>query len=173
MARPSTKFGGIQVDGLNETIRALGKVDKRLKAEAVDTMRDGAKRVQADAQSRIGAGGYRMKRNRGMIGRSATSTGAGIKLRASKYPWAYSAEYGEAGASVWGRGYPQRLYDQRTAAPLNLPTSSDMSQNTGGYMIQPAIRKHLPALRLEAGRAITKLVTRSMKSSGVKSKAGR
>jgi hypothetical protein len=129
--------------------------------------------VQADAQSRIGAGGYRMKRNKGMIGRSGTATGAGIRLRASKYPWAYSAEYGEAGANVYGRGAPQRIFSRRTAAPLNLPTSSDMSQNTGGYMIQPAIRKHLPALRLEAGRAITKLVTRAMKSSGVKSKGSR
>ena len=169
----TTKYGGISVDGLNETIRALGKVDKRLKAEAVDTMRDGAKRVQADAQGRMGAGGYRMKRNKGMIGRSATSTGAGIKLRASKYPWAYAAEYGEVVGNVFGPRVGQYRFRRRTAAPFKPPTSSDMAKNTGGWMIQPAIRKHLPELRLEAGRKITELVTRSMKSSGVKSKGSR
>ena len=167
-----TTFGGIQVDGLNETIRALGKVDRQLKAEAVDTLRDGAKRVQADAQGRIGAGGYRMKRNKGMIGRSATATGAGIKLRASKYPWAYAAEYGEVVANVFGPWVGQSRMRRRTAARFK-PPGADFTKGDGGWMIQPAIRKHLPELRLEAGRKITELVTRSMKSSGVKSKGSR
>ena len=162
-----TSYGGISVDGLNETIRALGKVDKQLKAEAVDTMRDGAKRVQADAQGRIGAGGYRMKRNRGMIGRSATATGAGIKLRASKYPWAYAAEYGEVVANVFGSRVGQYRMKRRTAAPFKPPTSSDMAKNRGGYMIQPTIRKRFPHIMKQLDKGMTALIDRAMRKAGV------
>jgi len=166
---PTRKIGGgIQVDGLAETIRALGKVDSKLKAEAIDVLRDGAKQVQKVAQSNIGAGGYRLGKQRGMIGRSATSTGAGLKLRASKYPWAYAAEYGEVVAHVFGKPVGQFRFKSRTAAEFKPPTSSDMSKNKGGYMIQPAIRKMLPVLREEAGERITALVVRSMKSQGAK-----
>jgi len=162
--------GGVSVDGLAETIRALGKINPKLKAEAVDILRDGAKMVQAQAQGRIGAGGYRMRRNRGMIGRSATSTGAGIKLRASKYPWAYAAEYGEVVAHVYGRPVGQSRFKSRTAPRFKPPTSPDLSKNKGGYLIQPSIRKLLPVLREDAGERITALVTRTMRQQGVKSR---
>ncbi len=160
--------GGIAVDGLAETIRALGKVDRRLKAEAIDVLRDGAKIVQVQAQGRIGAGGYRLRRNKGMIGRSATSTGAGIKLRGSKYPWAFAAEYGERVAHVYGRPVRVSRFKRRTVAPHKPPTSTDLSKNRGGYMIQPSIRKLLPVLREDAGERITALVTEAMRAEGVK-----
>jgi len=159
----TTKGGGIQVDGLAETIRALGKINPALKAEAVDTLRDGAKKVQKAAQGNIGAGGYRLGRQKGMIGRSATSTGAGLKLRASKYPWAYAAEYGEVVAHVYGRSVPQSRFKARTAGQFKPPTSTDMGKNKGGYMIQPAIRLWMPFLRKDAGERITKLVTKAVK----------
>ncbi len=57
-----TKGKGFAVDGLSETIRALGKISPKLKAEAVDVLRDGAKMVQRAAQRNIGAGGYRLGR---------------------------------------------------------------------------------------------------------------
>ncbi|GAF81852.1 unnamed protein product, partial [marine sediment metagenome] len=113
--------------------------------------------------------GYRMKKNRGMIGRSATATGAGIKLRASKYPWAYAAEFGEVVASVHGRDVGQSRFKRRTA-PRFTPMPADFTKGNAGYMIQPAIRKWLPVMREEAGQAITELVTRAMKSQGVRSK---
>jgi len=159
----TTKGGGIRVDGLSETIRALGKINPKLKAEAVDVLRDGAKKVQSAAQGRIGTGGYRMGTQRGMIGRSATSKGAGIKLRASKYPWAYAAEYGEASAHVYGRAVRQSVFKARTAAPFKPPTSSDLSKNRGGYMIQPAIRKFIPVMTKDVSVRLTKIFAKAGK----------
>ncbi len=157
---------GFAVDGLAETIRALGKIDRRFRAEAVDILRDGAKLAQRESQRRIGTGGYRGPKNKGMIGRSATSTGAGVKLRASKYPWAYQAEFGEQVAHVFGHPTRQSEFKRRTAGEHRPPTSTDMFKNTGGYMIQPALRKLLPLLVEDAGVRMTELVDRALKSEG-------
>ena len=158
-----TVKSGLQVDGLSETIRALGKIDPKLSAEAKEILRDGAKTVQRAAQRNIGAGGYRMGMGKGMIGRSVTAKGAGIRLRASKFPWAYAAEYGEAVAHVYGRKYPQPVFRRRTAGDFKPPTSTNFARNKGGYMIQPAIRKFMPVLVEEAGERITRLVDRAVK----------
>ena len=162
------KRGGLEIDGLTEAINALGKLDKEYKREAVDIMRDTAKDIQNRAQASIGNHrAYRMPRNKGMIGRSATSTGAGIKLRASKYPWAYAAEYGEVVANVFGPRVGQRRFSRRTAAPFKPPTSDDMAKNNGGYMIQPAIRKRFPHIMDTIDKDMTRLIDRAMRKAGV------
>lgn len=164
----STKRGGLEIDGLSEAIKALGKLDGDYKREAVQVLREVATDVQNRAQRRIGnSPGYRMGRQKGMIGRSATSTGAGIKLRASKYPWAYAAEYGENVAAVFGRNAPQRIFKRRTAAKFKPPTSGDMAKNTGGYMIQPTIRKRFPHIIKQLDDDLTKLIDRAMRKAGV------
>ena len=162
----TSRRGGIEVDGLAETVRALGKLDKEYKREAVDIFRDQSKKVQAQSQALIGKVG-RYPKAKGMIGRSATSTGAGVKLRASKYPWAYGAEYGEVVASVYGRPVGQYRMRRRTHGPFKPPTSSDMAKNTGGYMIQPTIRRLLPSIADDAGTRMTKLVDKAMRKAGV------
>jgi hypothetical protein len=154
---------GLAVKGLSETMRALGKINPKLKAEAKEVLRDGAKMVQKAAQRNIGAGGYRMGMGKGMIGRSVTAKGAGIRLRASKFPWAYAAEYGETVAHVYGRRTPQPVFRRRTAAPFKPPTTTDLAKNKGGYMIQPAIRKFMPVLIEDAGERITRLVDKAVK----------
>jgi len=160
------KRGGIEVDGLAEAINALGKLDKQYKKEAVQVFRDAAKDVQGRAQANIGKVG-RYPEKKGMIGRSATSTGAGVKLRASKYPWAYGAEYGETMASVFGRPSAQSGFKRRTFGHFKPPTSSDMFKNRGGYMIQPVLRARLPHISVKASDDMTKLIDRQLRQSGV------
>ena len=157
------KRGGVEVDGLTEAINALGKIDKQLKREAVDVMRDAAKQVQKIAQARIGGGGYRGPTNKGMIGRSATSTGAGVKLRAKKYPWALKMEYGEKTAHVYGHPTRQIRFRSRTAGPFKPPTSTDLFKNRGGYAIQPAIRKSGPRITREAQERLFRLFRKHLK----------
>ena len=164
----STKRGGLEVDGLAQSIRALGKVDPLLKREAVQVFRDTSKVVQAKAQASIGRHpSYRLPRNRGMIGRSATSTGAGIKLRAAKSPWAYAAEFGERVANVFGPRVSQARFTRRTAAPYKPPTSKDMRKNTGGYLIQPAIRKRMPHIEKELADGLTLVFDKALRKAGV------
>ena len=155
--------GGLSVDGLSEAIRALGKIDKKLKGEAIEVMRDASKKVQSLAQSNIGKGQYRGPTQRGMVGRSATSTGAATKLRASKYPWAYKAEYGEKVGHVYGHPTGQVKFKRRTANTLSPPTSTDMFRNRGGYVIQPAIRKLGPFVIQQANREMFQLIDRTLK----------
>ncbi len=168
--------GGLRIDGLDESVRALVRLNPQFKKEAFDTLVDGAKKLQRASQAKIGAGGYRMRRNRSMIGR----TQATIRLNASKYPWALQAEFGEKWANIpvyrgtgrrgGTRFKPQSSFRRRTAAPYKKPTSSDPTKNRGGYMIQPSLRKLVPKLQKEAGVRITKLVQSEMRKAGVRSR---
>jgi len=166
MASTSVKYGGIQIDGLDETIRALGRLDKEYKKEAVAIYREVAKDIQARSQTKIGRVG-RYPNKRGMIGRSATAKGAGVKLRASKYPWAYGAEYGEVVASVFGRSDAQSDFKRRTFGMFKPPTSPDMFQNRGGYMIQPTIRARKKFIYEKSSKDMTKLIDKAMRRAGV------
>jgi len=164
--------GGLDARGLDEAIRGLIRANPKLQPEAVDIMRDGVKKMEKAAKARIGAGGYRMKKNRTMIGRFTTNTGAGIELRASKYPWALQAEFGERWANIpinrgagrrgGTRFKPQSSYGKPTAAKLKQPTSADPIKNKGGYMIQPVLRIMTPKLMKEASKRILKLIDRSV-----------
>lgn len=166
------KGTGLQVDGLREAINALGKIDKEAKAEAVDIMRDASKDVQAVAQSNIGKGQYRGPQQRGMVGRSATSAGAATKLRASKYPWALKAEYGETWSNIpqnrGGRGgtriKSQSSFRSRHANRFSPPTNpSNLLNSKGGYVILAAIRKRGPHVIQEANNRMFKLIDRTLK----------
>lgn len=162
----TTKRGGLEVDGLAAAVRALQKVSPELKREAVEVFRDQAKDVQRRAQARIGRVG-RYPRRKGMIGRSATSTGAGVKLRASKYPWALGAEYGEKTMHVHGHPARQFTLDARTMGVFNPPTSSDMGKNRGGYMIQPVIRARMPFITKDVSERMLLLYDKAFRKAGV------
>jgi len=165
----TTKTGGVQIDGLEASIKALRKLGPEYRKEAVGVIRDITKDIQKRSQARIGNHrDYRLPKNRAMIGRSATGKGGGVKLRASKFPWAYAGEYGEVVAAVFGRNRRQSSFRARTAAPFKPPSpSSDMSKNTGGYWIQPTIRKRFPHIMSEFDTEFVKLIDKAMRRSGV------
>lgn len=166
MAGPYQKGYGLKVDGLAEAVRGLARLDKAYRKEAVGIFRKHAADVQHRSQGAIGRVG-RYPANRGMIGRSATGTGAAVKLRASKYPWAYGAEYGEVVMDVYGMPYRQSRAKRRTMGVWRPPTSQDMSKNDGGYMIQPVLRARIPKISDEAGTEILELIDRAMRTAGV------
>jgi hypothetical protein len=132
--------------------------------------------IQRRSQARIGRVG-RYPNKDGMIGRSIASGGAAVKLRASKYPWALGAEYGEAEAHVpqyhknTGRKpsipYPQRKFKARTMGVFKPPTSPDMFKNHGGYMIQPTLRARLPFIEKELNKDFTRLFDVTLRKAGV------
>lgn len=167
MARARQIGGGVEVEGLAESIRALKRLDPLYRKEAVQVMRDAATDVQKVAQGNIGAGGGRYPQRRGMIGRSSTGAGAGVKLRASRYPWALGAEFGEKVAHVYGRPRSQSGFRRRTMPPHRPATSRDLAVNRGGWMIQPAIRSRLPHWNREAARQLQELITKALRSAGV------
>ncbi len=151
------------MDDLTKSINALKKISPELRAEAIDTMRDGAKLVQRQSQVRIGNHpGYGMPSNSGMIGRSVTSKGAGVKLRRSKYPWAGAGEFGAVYARVYGAWRFEAKFKRSIYAPHKPPTSSDLFKNKGGYWIQPTIRKTGRQITRDAQKRILALFERNL-----------
>jgi len=172
----SVRGGGVEVEGLDGMIKALARVDKKYKKEAVQVFRDAAKDVQKRAQGAIGRVG-RYPTKAGMIGRTATPQGAGVKLRAAKYRWSDAAEFGEVWADIPqydgdGEGHtvarPQSSFKRRTFGLFKPPTNRDLMKSKGGYMIQPAIRARLPHWEVEAGERLMDITGRAMKQQGVK-----
>lgn len=163
MARTSVRGGGVQVEGLAEAINALGRIQPQLRKEAVGVMRDATKAVQVEAQGNIGKGRYRMRTNKGMIGRSTSARGGGVKLRASKYPWAYAAEFGDRVWHVYDRPMREARFRRLVANPHSPPTSTDLFKNRGGWMIQPAIRKLGPKVTEQASKDLYRLFARHLR----------
>ena len=135
----------VRADDLAAAIRALGRFDRDLQAEAKDALRDGAKTIQTAAQKKIpgrpGGGSY--PRRKGMVGRSRTAKGAGITLRGKKYGYAWGAEYGAKRAWVYGRVTTQGKLSRRQFPVWRGNQFVVRGKSGPGWIIQPAIRENI------------------------------
>ena len=167
----STRQTGVQVEGLDESIRALGKWSKESKREAVDIFRDEAKAVQSKAKARAKAHPA-APGSTAWIGRSATGKGAGVKLIARKGD-------SRAHATEWGmhrwqhrtwqgrvRGTVQRVMKRRTFQSWR-GNAFDVKGSGPGYVIQPTIRAHLPGMEKRVADRLQKLLIRELNRAGV------
>ena len=163
--------GGIEVDGLAESIRALQKWDKGVRAEAVDIFRDEAKDVQKKAK-RLATRAPGATGRTSWIGRSATGQGAGVKMNAGKNPRAWATEWGMESwhQRTWGgtvRGWIQSALRRRVFMPYQ-GVNFDVKGGSGpGYVIQAAIRRHLPGMEERVANRLQKLLTRELNRAGV------
>ena len=170
--KPRAGTGGIEVEGLSETIRALGRYDKKVRAEAVDIFRDEAKAVQAAAKA-IARQAPSATKSVAWIGRSATGQGAGIKLNAGKNPRAWATEFGMSKwhQRTWGgtvRGWVQSALSRRTFQPFK-GVSFDVSGGSGpGYVIQHTIRRMLPGMEQRVANRMSALLSRELDKARVR-----
>jgi len=163
VATAKFRGGGVEIEGLDESIRALKKLEPQYQREADEVYEDAAKDILRLAKAAGIPAGYRGPRPK--IGRS----GATVKLSpssASGVP-AFAAEFGEIVAHVYGRRVGQYRFKRRTAPRFKPPTSADMLKNTGGYIIQPTVRRRLPFWEKEASVRITEIIARAMRQAGV------
>ena len=149
MAR-RTSFVGVEVDGLSESLKALAAVDKSLKKEATDAIREHTKPIAVEARNIAAGTAPGVPRGSARwIGYSVTAKGAGIVLKAAGASGgddprnrAYASEFGadwqkvgwEDGADGKPEFRPQRSLRRRV---FNRPKRE-------GYIIQPTIKKRLP-----------------------------
>ena len=173
MARASVRGGGVEVEGLAESIRALRKFSKEAGREAVDIFRDEAKEVQKKAKRRVRGSHPSAPSSTSWIGRSATGKGAGVKLTAK------GGDY-RAHATEWGRHLhqykpwnrtdiwriPQRLMRVRTFNDWS-GNQFDVKGSGPGYVIQPTIRQHLPGMEERVADRLSKLLRRILDREGV------
>ena len=165
-ARTQTRGGGAEVVGLEESIKAIRKFSKEAGREAVDIFRDEAKTVQALARSNAQAAGAAATSRASWVGRSATAKGAGVKLIA-RSGRAHQAEWGMHRWQVWGRGTVQSVMQRRTLREWNGNAFKVRGGGGPGYVIQPAIRRHLPGMEPRVAGQLTLLLRKLLDAEGV------
>lgn len=164
----------LEAKDLSSALRALGRVDKEARKEAVGVLRDESKRVQGLSQSRLssrpGGGTYPVRR--GMIGRFANSKGAGITLR-GRYPWSWAAEFGSRRGWTPRRTGGIRVHKsqarwRRRQFPVWRGNQFVVRGASGpGWIIQPTIRKQLPKITENLEQGLVDVFTRAMNREGV------
>lgn len=156
MPAKSTRSVGVEVDGLSETLRALNRFSKEVGKEARDEIREITKVIQMEARA-VDAGHASEPASGAWIGRSVTTKGAAIVLRASAKPRALSTEFGSQTHNVYGPNRPQRYMRRRTWRP----------SRPDGYVIQPTIKRRLPWAEREIADRISRVLNRALDQAGV------
>lgn len=123
----------LRVEGLNDTARALRRVNRDLPRVLALIHREAATDVQRGAQARLA--GEPVPKRTGVIGRSASARQASVVLKYSRYPWAAGAEWG----SIRYRQFRRWRGNQFTPALPGGP----------GYLIQPTIASKLSDIERE------------------------
>jgi len=172
VARKSSDAYAVRADDLSAAVRALGRFDRDLQREAKDALRTGAKTIQAAAQAKVARrpGGGTYPRRRGMVGRSVTQRGAGIKLRGKKYPWAWGAEWGAKRAWVFGRVTTQGKLSRRQFPVWRGNQFVIRGRSGPGWIIQPAIRENLDRVTEQIVDDLGDVMYRALRQAGLKPK---
>lgn len=157
----------LEVEGLSEALRGINRFNKELGAASRDVIREGAKVIQFDARRRLGAGGGRYPKRAGMIGRSASSRGAGIKLAGRKYPWSWGAEFGARRAWVYGRVTTQNAMRRRTFPVWRGNQFVVRGRGGPGWIIQPAIRANIERVTEQIATGLDRVLNEAMRQAGV------
>ena len=173
----------VEVEGLKETLRFLGRIDSDLRKEAVDVLRDATKKVQAESRSRLASTpGVRRSSypvGRGAIIRSASGKGAAVGISRASSAGRNAAIFGaEFGAHTWhvprgnvrrrrARGISQGRMKRRTF-PVWRGNSSVIRGSSGpGWIVLPTLRKWLPRIEKEMARDLDRVVAKGLRAAGV------
>ena len=152
VGRRGDSFVQLEVEGLREASTALRNLDKPLGRAIPKGLREFAKelrtRTERKGNALGGVHGHAVKV--GGVAHFSRSTGAGIKLRASKSPAILGAEYGS------------HQYAQFPAWRGNQFT--DAKGSGVGYMMHPAMREFLPEAEKRLYDALLKAINEAIEA---------
>lgn len=169
MVQKRERSVGLEVDGLRESLLALNRYSKEVGKEARGELREGAKTIQTAAK-RVDSGSPAESGRKTWIGRSVTSKGAAVTLRASAFPRALSTEFGAHTHDVYGQKRPA-VFMKRRAFRKWSGNRADLDRRSGdGYVIQPTIRRLLPRVTRDIAEALSKLLDRELNKAKVPKK---
>ena len=173
----------IEVDGWTETLKWLGKVDKEIKKEAVDVLRDGAKKVQSEALLRMAATpGVRRSSyplTRGAIPRRASPKGASVGINRDSSSGRNAAIFGaEFGSYVWhvprgnvkgrkARGLSQNSMKRRTFPVWRGNNTTVRGKKGPGWIVLPTLRKWVPKIEGELEKDLNIVIQKGLRKAGV------
>ena len=149
----------IEVDGLEEAIRGLRRVDADTAKAVRKLMRDGAKSIALEAR-KVDPPHASSPTRRTFIKWRADSRGAYITLDRRREPRAVADEFGRSVHEVYGRARPMRYMKRATWSPRNEGNGSIL--DGGGYVVQPTIRRLLPRFEEELADGLLKLYRRAL-----------
>ena len=150
---------GIQVDGLQESIRGLRRVDAELAKEVRREMRNAAKAVAVEAR-KVDPPHASSPSRRTFITWRADSRGAYVSLNVRREPRAVADEFGRSVHEVFGRARPMRFMRRATWAPRNEGNANIL--DGGGYVVQPTIRRLLPKFEDDLADALLVLYRKAL-----------
>lgn len=156
----TTRNTGIQIEGLTQAIRAMGRLDRDLAKEAKAIIREETKPVVNQARLEAKHAAPAAPSSTTWVGYTVTNQGAGIVLKASKYPRALATEFGAYTAMV---GFDKNVKRRQTS----LRSRTFRPHNPDGYVIQPTIRRMLPAFLDGVTDGLADVVRRTLDAAGV------
>ena len=154
----------IEVDGLKETIKALGKVDKDLRKEAGQITRKYAVMIKSEAWARLqktpGVSRKKYKLTKGALTHRATATAASVGINRSssvgRNAAIFGAEFGARKATLpinrgtgkkgSSRGTLQNKMRRRTFPVWRGNATTVRGKSGPGWVILPVLRKRVPQI---------------------------
>lgn len=176
---------GFEVDGLKESIRFLGKVDKELRKEAVDIIKKNTVKVKTDAQKKymgsppgVRRKGYPDATKTAIIHRaSGKGASVGINRSSSRNPAIFPAEFGFDMAMVpkfrgngkqGGRRWMHQGRMRRRTFPIYRGNQFVPRGNSGpGWIVQPTIRKWMPKFDKQLAEDLMPVFDKAARKAGV------
>ena len=173
----------IQVDGLTESIKFLGKVDKELRKEAVNVLRKGALKIKGESQQRMAAtpgvrrSSYPLFKSAIIHRASGKGASVGINRAASngRNATIFAAEFGAGsqwipynrGAGKRGRFVPQNSMRRRTFPVYRGNQFKSRGKAGPGWIVQPTIRKWVPKIEDQLEADMEKVFNKAARRAGV------
>lgn len=160
MANTQQGFVTLEVDGLTETLRGLGKADRAIRNEVVKAMRDNAKAVAMEARKMPGVN-RTSPRNRSFIKWAATQKFAAVKLvQTPRHGRALQEEFGAWTQQV---GFETEDMYGKPQAALDAPQTVQPFRKTG-YIIQPTIARLMPRFVQSLATDVTSIYARLVRN---------
>jgi len=172
----------IEVDGLKESIRFLGKVDKDLRKEAVNIIKKNTLKVKAEAQRRyMSAPGVRRNGYPGgktAIVHRASGKGASVGInRTARNPSIFPAEFGAylqaipnyagPGKKRRSRSVSQNAMRRRTFPVWRGNQFKPRGSAGPGWIVQPTIRKWMPKFDKQLANDLMPVFNKAARKAGV------
>ncbi|RLA51266.1 MAG: hypothetical protein DRQ98_11760 [Gammaproteobacteria bacterium] len=175
----------IEVDGLKESIRFLGKVGKDLRKEAVNIIKENTVRVKSEAQAKmqtspgVQRNGYPLTKTAIIHRASGKGASVGINRASSKGRNAaiFPAEFGTYQAMVpvfrgRGRAGGRRWMGQNEMRRRTFPVwRGNQFKPRGragpGWIVQPTIRKWMPKFDKQLAEDLMPVFNEAARRAGV------
>lgn len=182
---PASNNPSIDVDGLTESFKFLGRVDKELRKEAVNIIKKNTLKVKTEAQVKYLSGGAGVSRSgypnatkTGIIHRaSGKGASIGINRASARNPAIFPAEFGADMAMLpvfRGKGKPggrrwvhQGRMRRRTFPIWRGNQFKPRGRSGPGWIVQPTIRRRLPKFDKQLAEDLMPVFDKAARRAGI------